>query len=207
MAKSREPPASSDSRSARPVLTETIWTIGATSCTWLASSGRSLASTTSRKLILNTRCAAAGSNCLALSTLPVRVCSDCRTSPIRERVSGEGIIRWPWRVNRGSLNTARSRPKAWLSAGWVSTSLEYEQAALPHLAAHNTDERHGFRTFHQSAGLPGAAQGLHGRACPPGRARIWPPAQAGRSAMEQSSGHGGAEGEGQGRRPVEPVLA
>src|SRR5271166_2219283 len=68
----------------------------------------------------------------------------------------------------------------------LTTALESEQTALPHLAAHDTDERHGFRTFRQSAGLPGAAQGLHGRACHPGRARIWPPAQGGRSALEHN---------------------
>src|SRR5271165_1800938 len=89
----------------------------------------------------------------------------------------------------------------------LTTALESEQTALPHLAAHDMDERYGFRTFRQSAGLPRAAQSFHGRACHPGRARVWSPDQAGRSAVEQSSGHGRTKGEGQGRRPVEPVLA
>ena len=95
------------------------------------SGGSTVASSTSRRARVNCFSVVAGSKRLSLFRVTSKPRSDCRTGSMMLRASGVDTIRWPWRTNSGSSNMVRSRPSAWLIAGWVRFSLALARVTLP----------------------------------------------------------------------------
>ncbi len=131
IAASSVPAASSLSSSRRPTCSAFRPTEGALCASPAISGGSTLASSTSRSATEKVRSLLAGSNRSTPFSVTSKPRSACRTGSMMERASGVGTITWPWRSNRGSSNSWRSRPSAWLMAGCVRFIFRLARVRLP----------------------------------------------------------------------------